>query len=47
MEALRQAAAESGTALLGVRDDVRWERVDSVARTVVDSVRQAPGLGRA
>ncbi|MGP2435913.1 PucR family transcriptional regulator [Streptomyces sp. JW3] len=45
-EELRQAVAESGTALLGVRDGARWEQVDTVARTVVDSVRRAPDLGR-
>ncbi|MGW5638408.1 PucR family transcriptional regulator [Streptomyces sp. NPDC003832] len=44
LETLRQAAVECGTALLGVRDDARWEQVAAVARTVVDTVRQAPDL---
>jgi DNA-binding PucR family transcriptional regulator len=33
---LRAAAADAGTALLVVRPDVRWERLESVARDVLD-----------
>ncbi|MDT7845596.1 helix-turn-helix domain-containing protein [Streptomyces justiciae] len=44
LETLRQAAVECGTALLGVRDEARWEQVAAMARTVVDTVHQAPEL---
>ncbi|MHB9755375.1 helix-turn-helix domain-containing protein [Streptomyces sp. BYX5S] len=44
LETLRQAAVECGTALLGVHDEARWEQVAAVARTVVDTIRQAPDL---
>ncbi len=35
-EPLRAAAAEAGVALLAVRPDVRWERLESLARAVLD-----------
>jgi DNA-binding PucR family transcriptional regulator len=35
-EALRSAATAAGTALLVVRPDVRWERLESLARDVLD-----------
>jgi DNA-binding PucR family transcriptional regulator len=35
-EALRSAAGETGAALLVVRPDVRWERLESLARDVLD-----------
>lgn len=35
-ETLRRAAAEAGTALLGVRDEARWEQVAAIARTMID-----------
>ncbi|MFK0169465.1 PucR family transcriptional regulator [Streptomyces sp. NPDC090306] len=35
-EALRRAAAECGAALLGVREEARWEQVAAVARTLLD-----------
>ncbi|MFI9773447.1 PucR family transcriptional regulator [Streptomyces sp. NPDC051956] len=44
VEALRRAASECGVALLGVSDGARWEQVEAVARTVVDTVHQAPDL---
>ena len=34
---LRAAAAETGVALLTVRPDVRWERLESLARDVLDA----------
>jgi DNA-binding PucR family transcriptional regulator len=42
---LGAAAVEAGVALLAVRPDVRWERLESLARTVLDddSAEDGPG----
>ncbi|HEV7908328.1 MAG TPA: helix-turn-helix domain-containing protein [Pseudonocardiaceae bacterium] len=36
---LRQAAADAGVALFGVRPEVRWEQLEALAREVVSSAR--------
>nr|WP_258174624.1 helix-turn-helix domain-containing protein [Actinopolyspora mortivallis] len=39
--ALREAAIDEGVALLGVRPGVRWEQLESFARSAVDNARVA------
>lgn len=43
--ALRDAAIDAGIALLGVRPEVRWEQVESLARSVVDNARLTVDAG--
>ncbi|SDM24097.1 PucR C-terminal helix-turn-helix domain-containing protein [Allokutzneria albata] len=44
-EALRDAAREEGTALLGVRPGARWEQLEALLRAVVSSARVAASAG--
>ncbi|WP_374727532.1 PucR family transcriptional regulator [Haloactinomyces albus] len=37
--ALRETAIDGGTALLGVRPEVRWEQLEALARSAVDNAR--------
>lgn len=43
VRALRDAAMDGGIALLGVRPEVRWERLESFARSVLDNARLTVG----